>query len=156
MNLTSITKTALKALFNLGPDFVKDATYVRPASFSAPTGLTFSAEVTAPVKMLVATYRSRSFAFTDVNPIDEKIFIRASELTAITSPAQGDYIIQSSNGQRRDVISAFADPTGELWTFTTARSLNQDWGDLTAHTSSEDWGDLTAITDSDDWGPLFS
>jgi hypothetical protein len=155
MNLKSITRSALNALFGLGPDFVKDGTYTRPASFSAATGLSFSNETTAPVKMLITAYQPRRFDFFSVDPADERVLVRASELAGITSPAAADYIIQSSDGQRRDVVSASLDLTGELWTFQTARSLNQDWGDLTATTSSGDFGDLTAITDSDDWGALF-
>ena len=155
MNLASLTRTALKAIFALGPDFIKDATYVRPTSFSPATGVTTSTEVTAAIKMLVINYQRRFLAFLDPNPPDEKILVRASELTGINSPSAGDYIIESSNAQRRDVLTALLDRTGEVWTFQTIRSLNQNWGDLTAHTISEDWGDLTAITDSDDWGTLF-
>jgi hypothetical protein len=155
MNLKSITRTALNALFGLGPDFVKDATYTRPASFSAATGLTFANETTALVKMLITAFQPRRFDFLTNDPTDERLLIRASDITGITQPAPGDYIIQSSDAQRRDVVSASLDLTAEFWTFRTARSLNQDWGDLTATTASEDFGDLTAITDSDDWGTLF-
>jgi len=156
MNLASLTRTALKTLFGLGPDFIKDATYVRPTSFSSATGVTSSTEITAPVKMLVVNYQRRFLAFLDPNPPDEKILIRASELTGINSPSAGDYIIESSNAQRRDVLTAVLDRTNEFWTFATVRSLNQDWGDLTAYSTSEDWADLTTASASDDWGTLFA
>jgi hypothetical protein len=155
MDLKSLTKSALSTVFNLGPDLVKDATYVRPASFAPATGVTASAESTAAVKILIATYRPRNFGFLVPQPNTDKILIRASELAAITSPAEGDYIVQTSDSLRRDVLFAELDLAGELWIFQTVRTLNLDWGDLTAHTSSEDFGDLASITGSDDWGTLF-
>jgi hypothetical protein len=154
VDLKGITRTAVNTLFALGLDFVKDGTYVRPASFNPQTGLTVSAEQTAVVKMLLAQYRPRELGLVFIQPGDEKVLIRASEVAGIPSPVSGDYLIQSSDGQRRDVISALLDQTGEFWLFQTQRSLNQDWGDLTAFTVSEDWGDFADVTELDDWGTL--
>ncbi|MCI0744039.1 MAG: hypothetical protein L0Y58_01415 [Verrucomicrobia subdivision 3 bacterium] len=154
MNLKSITKSALNAVFNLGPDLIKDATYVRPVSFSSSTGLTATAEVTASVKMLIATFRQPELGFTLLQPETEKILIRASELALIASPAPGDYLIQTSDSQRREILAAALDRTSEFWTFHTVRSLHQDWGDLTSHTTSEDFGDLTGTTALEDFGTL--
>ena len=154
MNLKEITKSALNAVFNLGPDLIKDGTYVRPVSFAPSTGLTATAEVTASVKMLIATFRQPELGFTLLQPETEKILVRASELAAIENPAPGDYLIQTSDSQRREILAAALDRTSEFWTFHTVRSLHQDWGDLTAFTTTEDWGDLTATTDFDDWGVL--
>jgi hypothetical protein len=154
LDLKSLTKSVLGTVFGLGVDFIKDGTYVRPASFNPQTGLTFSAEQTAVVKMLLANYQPRELGLVCVQPGDEKVLIRASELVAIITPASGDYLIQASDGQRRDIISALLDRTGELWVFQTQRSMHQDWGDLLAFTTSEDWADLTSVTELDDWGVL--
>lgn len=156
MDLRSITRSALNALFGLGPDLVKDATYVRPASLAPATGVSTATETTAAVKIVTLNYHPREFSLVGIQPHDEKVLIRASELAPINSPAEGDYLIQTSDSQRREILSGLLDRTGEFWTFQTTRSLNQDWGDLTTFTTSEDWGDLTAITESDDWGPLFA
>jgi hypothetical protein len=89
-----------------------------------------------------------------IQPGDEKVLVRAAELAGINAPASGDYLIEATTGQRRDVLSAMLDATGLLWTLQTARSLNEDWGDLAAVTVSADWGDLTAATESEDWQGL--
>lgn len=154
INLKSLTRSALNTLFGLGPDFIKDGTYVRPASFNPHSGLTVSAEASAPVKMLLANYQLREFGPVVIQPGDEKILIRAAELSAIQLPGPGDYLVQASDGQRRDVISAVVDRTGELWIFQTQRSLNYDRGDLTAFTTTEDWSDLGSVTELEDWGAL--
>jgi hypothetical protein len=154
IDLKALTKSALATIFGLGADFVKDGTFVRPASFNPQTGLTVSAEQTATMKMILTNYHPREIGLLAIQPGDEKALVRASELVTISSPAAGDYLIQSSDGQRRDVISAVLDRTEELWIFQTQRSMHQDWGDLTAFTTSEDWGDLTAVTELDDWGTL--
>jgi hypothetical protein len=154
IDLKALTRSALATLFGLGTDFVKDGTYVRPASFNPQTGLTVSAEQTAAMKMLLANYHPREVSLLALQPGDEKALVRASELVAISSPAAGDYLIQASDGQRRDVLSAVLDRTGELFVLQTQRSLHQDWGDLTAFTVSEDWGDFGDATELDDWGTL--
>jgi hypothetical protein len=154
LDLKALTRSALATLFGLGADFVKDGTYVRPASFNPQTGLTVSAEQTATIKMLLANYHPREVGLLAIQPGDEKALVRASELVSINSPASGDYLIQSSDGQRRDVLSAVIDRTGELWVLQTQRSLHLDWGDLTTFTASEDWGDFTDVTELDDWGTL--
>jgi hypothetical protein len=154
LDLRALTRSALATLFGLGVDFVKEGTYVRPASFNPQTGLTVSAEQSGSIKMILANYHPREVSLLAVQPGDEKALVRASELVAISSPASGDYLIQSSDGQRRDVLSAVLDRTGELWVLQTKRSLHQDWGDLTAFTANEDWGDFAEATELDDWGTL--
>ena len=143
IDLKSLTQSALNTVFSLGGDFVKDGTYLRPPSLATPTGIVAANEISVPVKLVIATAP------------DEKIIIRASELTAISVPAAGDYIIETATGQRRDVISAALDPSGKFYTFTTRRSRHEDHGDLVAHTSSEDWGDLTAAAEVEDRGALY-
>lgn len=154
IDLKGLMQKSLATVFGLGPDFVKDATYVRPASFNPNTGLTTSSETAVTCKALILNYRVLEFGLVGIQPGDEKILIRASDLVSISSPGAGDYLTETVSGQRRDVLSGRLDTTGEFWTFQTTRTLNNDWGDLTTATLFEDWGDLTAATDFDDWGAL--
>lgn len=151
INITKAFKSGLDILFNVAAQLVRDAVYYRPASFSAATGLTTSAEQTAAVKALIANYRPQELGTVVIQPGDDKVLVRAAELTAIPSPAAGDYFVEAVTGQRRDVLAAKLDATGLLWTLQTVRSLNEDLGDLTAVTVSADWGDLTAATETEDW-----
>ena len=155
MNLSSMTRRALAAVFRLGPPLVRSATYYRPASFSSATGQSAPAEQTAAVSALVASYSARELGTVVIQPGDEKILVRASELAGIASPAAGDYLVETTTGQRRDVFAARLDPTGQLWTLQTVRSANEDWGDLAIATVSADWGDLTGATTSEDWMGLL-
>jgi hypothetical protein len=154
INITKAVKGGLDVLFTVAGELVRSATYFRPSSFSSATGQSAAAEQTAGVTMLVASYRPRELGTVVIQPGDEKILVRAAELAAIGSPASGDYLVEATTGQRRDVLAAKLDATGLLWTFQTARSLNEDWGDLTAAGVSADWGDLTAVTESEDWQGL--
>lgn len=151
INITKAFKSGLDILFTVAAELVRDATYYRPASFSAATGLTTAAEQTAVVKALVASYRPLEFLAVVIQPGDDKVLVRSVELAGISSPAPGDYLVESTTGQRRDVLAAKLDATGLLWTLQTVRSINEDWGDLTATTTSEDRGDLTAYTSSEDY-----
>ena len=151
INITKAFKSGLDILFNVAVELVRDATYYRPASFSKATGLTTSAEQTAAVKALLTNYRPQELGTVVIQPGDDKVLVRAVELAGITALAAGDYLIEASTGERRDVLAAKLDATGLLWTLQTARSLNEDWGDLAAVTVSADWGDLNAATETDDW-----
>ena len=151
INITKAFKSGLDILFNVAAQLVRDAVYYRPASFSAATGLTTSAEQTAAVKALIANYRPQELGTVVIQPGDDKVLVRAAELVSIPSPAVGDYFVEAVTGQRRDVLAAKLDATGLLWTLQTVRSLNEDWGDFTAVTVSADWGDLTAPTETEDW-----
>ena len=150
LNLTKAFKSALDILFNVAGELVRGATYYRPASFSSATGQTAATEQTATVQMLVTNYRVSDSPTVVFQPGNEKALVRASELTSITAPAAGDYLIETATGQRRDVLAARLDATGLLWTFQTVRSLHEDWGALTTAALSADWGDLTAATEFED------
>jgi hypothetical protein len=154
VNITKAVKSALDVLFTVAGQLVRSATYYRPASFSSATGLSTSAEQSANVTALVASYRPRELGTVVIQPGDEKVLVRAAELAGINAPASGDYLIEATTGQRRDVLSAKLDATGMLWTLQTARSLNEDWGDLAAVTVSADWGDFTDAAESEDWQGL--
>ena len=151
INITKAFRSGLDILFNVAVELVRDATYYRPASFSKATGLTSSAEQTATVKALLTNYRPQELGTVVIQPGDDKVLVRAVELAGITALAAGDYLIEASTGQRRDVLAAKLDATGLLWTLQTARSLNEDWGDLAAVTVSADFGDLIATTETEDY-----
>ena len=154
INISKAFRSGLDILFNVAVELVRHATYYRPASFSAATGLTTATEQTAAVKALVANYRAQELGTVVIQPGDDKVLIRAAELVGIASPAAGDYLVEATTGQRRDILAAKLDATGLLWTLQTVRSLNEDWGDLTVFTVTADWGDLTAATETEDWMTL--
>ena len=155
MNLLRLLQTSVSRIFNLGPELVRACTYYRPASFAPATGLSPVAESTAGCSAFIAPFRPQELGTVSIQPGDEKVIIRAAELDSISSPAPGDYLVESANSLRRDVATVpRLDPSGLLWTFHCVRSLNQDWGDLSAFTDSEDRGDLSLADDSDDWGTL--
>ena len=155
IDVKSVTKAALNVLFSLGGDLIKDATYYRPPSYNPGNGTVVTNEVAAACKMLVASVPQRLLGELIINLNRESVLIRASELLMITSPAEGDYIVQA-DGTRRDVIAVpRLDTSGEFWTFQTQRTLFEDWGDLTAHSTAEDWADLTVATSFEDRGALF-
>ncbi len=154
INITKAFKSGIDIMFTVAGELVRSATYYRPASFSSATGQSVSSEQMANVTMLVATYRPRELGTVVIQPGDDKVLVRGSELAGIASPAAGDYLVEATTGQRRDVLSARLDATGMLWTLQTARSLNEDWGDLAAVTVSADWGDLAVATEFEDWQGL--
>ena len=155
MDLAKLLQSSVAVAFGLGPNLVRPSTYYRPASFAPATGLSASVEVTAACSALVANYRPQELGTVAIQPGDEKVVVRASELTGISEPAAGDYIVEEGNSLRRDVVSARLDHSGLLWIFQTTRAPNLDWGDLSSFTDAEDFGDLSGATASDDWGSLI-
>ena len=153
LDLTSLTKSILATVFNLGGDIVKDVTYVRPVSLSRETGASAANEISVATKAVMGA--ALPGLATSRSSDHERLLIRATDINTITSPAAGDYVVQTLNGLRHEVLSATLDPTGQVWSFRTVRSLHQDFGDLTAHATGEDWGDLTATTEVEDRGALY-
>ena len=91
LNLPSLTRRALTAVFRLGAPVVRDGVFYRPPAFNAATGWTVTAEVTAACKFIGAHVLSGGYlGLAPVVPGTENLLIRASELTAITAPASGD------------------------------------------------------------------
>ncbi len=155
MNLPSLTRRGLNAVFRLGPAVVRAAVYVRPPAFNRATGWTENAEVSANCQFVGGQIQSANYlGLAPVVPGTEKLIVRASELTAISNPAAGDYLIETLTGLRRNVEAARLDPTGEFYTLQTVRSADEDWGDFSAHTLSEDFGDLTMATAFEERGAL--
>jgi hypothetical protein len=151
INLPSLTRRALAAVFRLGPPLVRDGVFYRPTAFNAATGWTATVEIAANCKFLGAHVLSGGYlGLAPVVPGTENLLIRASELAAITEPGQGDYIVDNATGLRRNVQASRLDPSEQFHVFQCIRSADEDWGDLTAHTVSEDFGDLTAATAFED------
>jgi hypothetical protein len=153
LDLKSITQSILTTVFNLGSDVVKSVSYVRPVSLAKETGESAVNEISVATQAAIGGPPQGS----PPTPASEheRLLIRAIDISAISTPAAGDYIVQNSNGLRRDVISASLDPTGQVWSFRTVHSLHQDFGDLATHSASGDFGDLTTTTDAEDRGALY-
>ena len=151
LNLPSLTRRALAAVFRLGSPVVRDAVFYRPPAFNAATGWTVTAEVTSVCKFIGSQVLSGGYlGLAPVVPGTENLLIRWNELTAIAGPGSGDYIIENTTGLRRNIQAARLDPSGEFYVFQTVRSADEDWGDLVAPTLIEDFGDLTAATAFED------
>ncbi len=148
LDLTSLTQSILTTVFNLGGDIIKDIIYVRPVSLTKETGENAVNEISVATQAVIGAPPTRASDH-------DRLLIRATDINAISKPAAGDYIVQNSNGLRRDVISASLDPTGQVWSFRTVHSLHQDFGDLAAHGTSDDWSGLTATTEAEDRGALY-
>lgn len=151
LNLPTLTRRALAAVFRLGAPVVRAGVYYRPTAFNSATGWTVSAEAMANCKFIGAHVMSGGYlGLAPVVPGTENLLVRASDLSAVTAPAAGDYIIENTTGLRRNVQASRLDPSGEFYVFQCIRSGDEDWGDLTAHTVTEDFGDLTAANAFED------
>src|SRR4051812_17368181 len=97
LNLPMLTKRALAAVFRLGPPLVRDGVFVRPQTNAA-------SELSASCKV-IGTHVVSGFylGLAPVTPGTENLLIRASELVAIAAPGTGDYIVENTSGQRRNV-----------------------------------------------------
>jgi hypothetical protein len=153
LDLTSLTQSILATVFDLGGDIVKNVSYIRPVSLAKETGESAVNEISVTAKAVIGAALP-GFAVSRSSD-HERLLIRATDINTISAPAAGDYIVQTSSGVRHDVISASLDPTGQVWSFRTVRSLHQDFGDLTAHNASGDFGNLTTTTDVEDRGALY-
>lgn len=151
LNLPILTQRALAAVFRLGPPVVCDGVFHRPCGFNPATGQFTGLETMAVCKFIGAHIVSAGYlGLAPVIPGTERLLIRASELAGISAPGQGDYVVENTNGLRRNIDAARLDPSGQFYTLQTVRSLDEDWGSLSAHTVSEDWGDLAGATDFED------
>ena len=151
LNLPSLTRRALDAVFRLGAPVVRSGVFYRPTAFNQSTGWTVTSEVSASCKFIGAHILSGGYlGLAPVLPGTENLLIRASELVGITAPGQGDYIIENATGLRRNVQASRLDLSEQFYVFQCTRSADEDWGDLIAHTVVEDFGDLTATTAFED------
>ena len=60
---------------------------------------------------------------TIVQPNDERLLFDATELAAVDQPRPDDYVVQSSNSLRRDIITAHLDVTGTMWAMVARKVL---------------------------------
>lgn len=151
LNLPTLTRRALAAVFGLGAPVVCDGVFYRPCGFNQATGQLIGLETMASCKFIGAHIVSAGYlGLAPVLPGTERLLIRASELATVSAPGKGDYVVENTSGLRRNIDAARLDPSGEFYTLQTVRSLDEDWGGLTVQTVSEDWGDLTGATDFDD------
>ena len=150
LGLKAIIGPNLDRAFDLVGEMVRDCVFYKTES-SAGTGLLTMAALSASVKALVGSYRSGDIDGTVVQVGDERLIVRAGELSSITSPGAGDYLIETVSGIRREVIAARLDATGSFWTVQARRASGEDWGDLSTFTMNEDWEDLATATNFDEW-----
>ena len=150
VRLQSHVASGVNLAFVVAAEVVRAGTFYKTES-SAGTGLLEVSALAAPVQAMVLKYHSGDIDGTVVQVGDEKLFIRASELSALPSPGVGDYVIEALSGLRREVMAARLDPTGSFWTMQTRRRDDSDWGDLGAVSLAEDWGDLSGATFFEDW-----
>lgn len=104
LNLPSLTRRALAAVFRLGSPVVRDGVFYRPPAFNAPTGWTVTVEVTTACKFIGAHIISGGYlGLAPVVHGTENLLIRASELVTISAPASGDYVIENTTGLHRNI-----------------------------------------------------
>ena len=164
-NIADTIKLGLDIAFTVAGDLTRSATFYRVTNYqwNSTTGALDPITTTKTCTLFVLPYRPNQINGIDILQGDERVLIRASELTSIT-PAIGDYVIET-DGTRRNVKAVFLDPSTKLYEFQSRlKALDTpadlagvqviSWGNLTSHTESELWGDLTAFIDSEDWGKV--
>jgi hypothetical protein len=102
---------AVGNLFALYAEFLVPGNYLR-----AGTNL-------ATPKFLVMPVPPALVDGTIVQPNDERLLFDAVELAAVDQPRPDDYILQASNGLRRDIITAHLDVTGTYWAMVARKVL---------------------------------
>ena len=75
----------------------------------------------APVAFLVEPVPARLVDGVTVMPNDERVFIDAADLAGLGNLQPGDYILETTGGFRRNVITAHKDLAGVLWTMVVRR-----------------------------------
>ena len=150
IGIKEILSPNLDKAFVLAGEIVRDCIFYKTES-NAGTGLLVMTALSASVKALVTLYGHRDIDGLSILFGDEKLIVRSAQLSTITNPGAGDYMLDVLTGVRWEVITAHQDPTATFWVFQCRRTPNEDWGDLTPYSQSEDWGDLTTATLFDDW-----
>ena len=164
-NIAETVKTGLDIAFSVASDLTRSATYYRITDYqwNSTTGALDPITTTKACTLFVLPFKPHQVNALDILQGDERILIRASELSGIT-PATDDYIIES-DGTRRNIKTVFLDPSTKLYEFQSrlkaleapeiqAGTLLVDFGNLNPHDEAEGYGDLAAFFDSDDWGKL--
>ena len=137
-------------LFVIAAEIVRECVFYKTQS-SAGTGLLEPGALSSTIKMIAGAYRSGDIDGSSVQIGDERLIIRAKDLSLIPMPGPDDYLIETLTGLRRNVIAARLDVTGTFWTIQARRSYGEDWGDLNFATLAEDWESLNEATLFEDW-----
>ena len=77
-----------------------------------------------PVSCLILPVSLALADGTIILPGDEKVLIRARELASVTEPRAGDYLEETTSGQRRDVVVVQLDLTRQIWTLFARKVLS--------------------------------
>ena len=96
-------------LFEYYADFLIAGTYYRGQAGSAA------------VQFLVAPVPASLLVAGLVNPNDEQILFSASDVADLSGLRPGDYLVETNNYLRRDVIAAHLDLTKTMWTIIGRR-----------------------------------
>ena len=70
----------------------------------------------AAVAFLVAPVPANLLVGDSIEPNDEQILIDADDMASLVNPQPGDYLVETTSGLRRDVITAHLDMTRTMWT----------------------------------------
>jgi hypothetical protein len=164
-NIADTVKLGLDIAFTVAGDLTRSATFYRVTNYqwNSTTGALDPITTTKTCTLFVLPYRPDQINGIDILQGDERVLIRASELTSIT-PATGDYVIETG-GTRRNLKAVFLDPSTKLYEFQSrvealdapqiqAGTVLIDFGNLNPLDEAEGYGDLAAFFDIDDWGKL--
>lgn len=144
---------AIETLFGQGGEWIKAARFIRPAGLNPVTGVFAGAEISAVC--LIACMGGKGLTLAMPKPGDERILVRASELSELEEPGENDRIVETDSGLVRRVLAGRLDVTGQYWIFQCERTRDEDLGDLVAAVTAEDRGDLGATVDKEERGGLF-
>ena len=109
--IAEIARQIVDVTFGLYAEVAVAATYKRAEG--EPPVVTHS----VPVTCLVMLVDVGSVDGTTIEPGDDLIWIRASELASVPEPQPGDYLIETGSGLRRDIVVAQEDLGFRVWRF---------------------------------------
>lgn len=126
IDVQGITRTGLVTAWSLASQLVKVCSYVQPRAAATPytpaTGKVNLTQYRFAVTPMIMGYAAKEIDGERIRLGDEKILVKATELSALT-PSLDDFIIETATAVRRDVIAWVKDATGSLWTFQCRRMV---------------------------------
>lgn len=126
--LGSIVGTVVNAAFDLAGEIVVAMTYTQhkavsynPATGEVPIVTSDPGSTVTPIAVsaIVGGYSQKEIDGQTIRVGDERLLVKASELSAIT-PNVDDYFLAGS--VKRQVLHISLDPTGKLYTFHTRKA----------------------------------
>ena len=124
IGLQALLKPQMDAAVALAGQIVRDCIFYKTES-NAGTGLLVMTALSASVKALVTLYGHRDIDGLSILFGDEKLIVRSAQLSTITNPGAGDYMLDVLTGVRWEVITAHQDPTATFWVFQCRRTPNE-------------------------------